>query len=65
MHGGNTALGKSVTQWWPNALNLDILSQHDTKTNPLGKDVNYRDELKKAVARFKAAGNKYVADSRW
>ncbi len=47
MHGGNTALGKSVTQWWPNALNLDILSQHDTKTNPHGKDFNYREELKK------------------
>ncbi len=47
MHGGNTALGKSVTQWWPNALNLDILSQHDTKTNPLGRDFKYREELKK------------------
>jgi catalase-peroxidase len=47
MHGGNTALGNSVTQWWPNALNLDILHQHDTKTNPLGKDFNYREELKK------------------
>jgi len=47
MHGGNTALGKSVTQWWPNALNLDILHQHDTKTNPLGSDFNYREELKK------------------
>ena len=34
MHGGNTALGKSVMEWWPNALNLDILHQHDTKTNP-------------------------------
>ncbi len=47
MHGGNTALGKSVMEWWPNALNLDILHQHDTKTNPLGKDFNYREELKK------------------
>lgn len=47
MHGGNTASGKSVTEWWPNALNLDILHQHDTKTNPLGKDFNYREELKK------------------
>lgn len=47
MHGGNTATGVSVTQWWPNALNLDILHQHDTKTNPLGKDFNYREELKK------------------
>tara|TARA_B110000503_G_scaffold24380_1_gene38492 strand:+ start:10756 stop:12849 length:2094 start_codon:yes stop_codon:yes gene_type:complete len=33
--------------WWPNALNLDILHQHDTKTNPLGKDFNYQEELKK------------------
>ncbi len=47
MHGGNTATGTSVMDWWPNALNLDILHQHDTKTNPLGKGFNYRDELKK------------------
>lgn len=33
--------------WWPNALNLDILHQHDTKTNPLGQDFDYREELKK------------------
>jgi catalase-peroxidase len=33
--------------WWPNALNFDILHQHDTKTNPLGKDFDYREELKK------------------
>jgi catalase-peroxidase len=47
MHGGNTAAGKSNMEWWPNALNLDILHQHDTKTNPLGPDFNYREELKK------------------
>lgn len=47
MHGGNTVTEKSVTNWWPNTLNLDILHQHDTKTNPLGKDFNYREELKK------------------
>ncbi len=47
MHGGNTSLGRDVMEWWPNALNLDILHQHDTKTNPLGKDFNYREELKK------------------
>ncbi len=47
MHGGNTAAGASVMDWWPNALNLDILHQHDTKTNPLGQDFNYRDEVKK------------------
>jgi catalase-peroxidase len=33
--------------WWPNALNLDILHQHDTKTNPLGEDFNYAEEFKK------------------
>ncbi|MGC4027024.1 MAG: catalase/peroxidase HPI [Mesorhizobium sp.] len=47
MHGGNTALNSSVMSWWPNALNLDILHQHDTKTNPMGKSFNYREELKK------------------
>lgn len=47
MHGANTATNKSVMDWWPNALNLDILHQHDTKTNPLGKDFNYHEELKK------------------
>jgi catalase-peroxidase len=33
--------------WWPKSLNLDILHQHDTKTNPMGVSFNYRDELKK------------------
>ncbi|MCB1704129.1 MAG: catalase/peroxidase HPI [Halioglobus sp.] len=47
MHGGNTSSGKSNSQWWPNALNFDILHQHDSKTNPLGAQFNYREELKK------------------
>ncbi len=46
MHGGNTAHGKSM-EWWPESLNLEILSQHDTKTNPMGKDFNYRSEVQK------------------
>ncbi|MBD1260287.1 catalase/peroxidase HPI [Maribacter polysiphoniae] len=46
-HGGNTVTGTSVMDWWPNALNLDILHQHDTKTNPLGADFDYHEELKK------------------
>ncbi|MCK9213260.1 MAG: catalase/peroxidase HPI [Rhodoferax sp.] len=33
--------------WWPKALSLDILHQHDRKTNPLGADFNYREEVKK------------------
>ncbi|MEP7197538.1 MAG: catalase/peroxidase HPI [Saprospiraceae bacterium] len=47
MHGANTETINSVMNWWPNALNLDILHQHDTKTNPLDKDLNYREEFKK------------------
>lgn len=47
MHGANTEMGKGVMAWWPNALNLDILHQHDRKTNPLGPDFNYREEFKK------------------
>ncbi|WP_108681087.1 catalase/peroxidase HPI [Methyloceanibacter sp. wino2] len=46
MHGAVTESGSSVMEWWPNALNLDILSQHDTKTNPMGKDFDYREEVK-------------------
>ena len=46
MHGGNTASDKSNMDWWPKSLNLDILHQHDTKTNPLGEGFNYRKALK-------------------
>lgn len=46
MHGGLTASDKSNTAWWPKALNLDILHQHDTKTNPMGPRFNYREALK-------------------
>jgi catalase-peroxidase len=47
MHGANTETVNSVMSWWPEALNLDILHQHDTKTKPYGKDFNYREEFKK------------------
>ncbi|WP_321364415.1 catalase/peroxidase HPI [uncultured Celeribacter sp.] len=46
MHGSNTESGKSVMDWWPNALNLDILHQHDTKTNPMGEAFDYAEEVK-------------------
>jgi catalase-peroxidase len=42
LHGGATSVGMSNMEWWPKALNLDILHQHDTKTNPLGKAFDYR-----------------------
>ena len=47
MHGSNTTPkgGTQNKDWWPNALNLDILRQHDTKSNPLG-EVNYRELVK-------------------
>ncbi|WP_421853403.1 catalase/peroxidase HPI [Oricola sp.] len=46
MHGAVTAAGTSNTDWWPATLNLDILHQHDTKSDPLGADFDYREELK-------------------
>jgi catalase-peroxidase len=46
VHGGQTTTGKTVMDWWPKALNLDILHQHDTKSNPL-KGFSYREEVKK------------------
>lgn len=46
MHGGTTSVETSRMEWWPKSLNLDILHQHDTKTNPLGAGFNYREVLK-------------------
>ncbi len=46
MHGGATETSMSNMDWWPKALNLDILHQHDQKTNPMGEDFNYRENLK-------------------
>ncbi|MFV0490965.1 MAG: catalase/peroxidase HPI [Pseudorhodobacter sp.] len=47
MHGGLTTTEGSVTDWWPKSLKLDILHQHDSKTNPMGAEFNYREEVKK------------------
>jgi catalase-peroxidase len=47
MHGAMTESGKSVTDWWPESLNLDILHQHDRKTNPMDEDFNYRDQVRR------------------
>ena len=46
VHGGQTNVSASVVDWWPKTLNLDILHQHDTKSNPL-KGFNYREEVRK------------------
>ncbi|WP_058555464.1 catalase/peroxidase HPI [Thiohalocapsa sp. ML1] len=45
LHGGNTSAGASNMDWWPNALNLDILHQHDAKTNPMGQGFEYREAV--------------------
>jgi len=45
MHGANSTTGATNMDWWPKALNLDILHQHDGKTNPLA-GFNYRDAVK-------------------
>ncbi|GAB5510479.1 MAG: catalase/peroxidase HPI [Hyphomicrobiales bacterium] len=46
MHGAITETGSSVMDWWPNALNLDILHQHDSKTNPMDADYDHRQATK-------------------
>lgn len=47
MHGANTASSQSVTGWWPESINLDILHQHDGKTNPMDEGFEYREEVRK------------------
>ncbi|ALO45858.1 catalase/peroxidase HPI [Pseudohongiella spirulinae] len=65
MHGGNTKVGNSNMDWWPNTLNLDILHQHDTKTNPLGEDFDYAEAFKKLdLAAVKADLTKLMTDSQ-
>ncbi len=65
MHGGATESSMSNMEWWPKALNLDILHQHDTKTNPMGEDFNYREELKKLdVAALKKDLHTLMTDSQ-
>jgi catalase-peroxidase len=46
MHGASTTPDTSPLKWWPKRLNLDILHQHDEKSNPYNSDFNYREEVK-------------------
>ena len=65
MHGANSTTTKDVMDWWPNALNLDILHQHDRKTNPMGEKFEYREELKKLdVDALKADLTALMTDSQ-
>lgn len=47
MHGGLTAVGSSNMDWWPQSLNLDILHQHDQKTNPMDENFDYQQQVRK------------------
>ena len=65
MHGGITTANLSKTVWWPKALNLDILHQHDRKTNPMGVDFNYQEAVKKLdVAALKQDLHTLMTDSQ-
>ena len=65
MHGGTTSGEQANMAWWPKSLNLDILHQHDTKTNPLGPGFNYREELKKLdMAALKQDVTSLMTDSQ-
>ena len=46
MHGALTTSGESNMAWWPETLNLDILHQHDSKSNPLDPGFKYREAVK-------------------
>ena len=65
MHGANTETGNNVMEWWPKSLNLDILHQHDVKTNPMGGSFKYQEELKNLdVAALKNDLKTLMTDSQ-
>lgn len=43
----NKSSGTTNRDWWPNQLNLNILHQHDRKTNPMEEAFDYKQEFKK------------------
>ncbi|MEX1295916.1 MAG: catalase/peroxidase HPI [Candidatus Limnocylindrales bacterium] len=46
VHGAHTAIGITNLDWWPNSLDLDILHQHDSKTDPMDPGFDYREAVK-------------------
>jgi catalase-peroxidase len=45
VHGAHTSTGVTNLDWWPDALDLDILHQHDAKTDPMDPDFDYREAV--------------------
>jgi len=39
--------GTQNRDWWPNQLRIDLLNQHSSKSDPLGRKFNYREEFEK------------------
>jgi catalase-peroxidase len=46
MHGGNTSINNHPARWWPKAINIDILHQHDARSNPMDADYDHREAVK-------------------
>jgi len=68
IHGAvtsNSGSGTSNKDWWPNQLNLNILHQHDEKSNPMDNNYNYREEfIKLDYASLKEDIKKLMTDSQ-
>jgi catalase-peroxidase len=66
--GGNPSAGNKGTynkDWWPNQLNLKILSQHSNKVNPLGESFDYKKEFAKLdYAALKEDLTRLMTDSK-
>jgi catalase-peroxidase len=57
--------GTTIRDWWPNKLNLNILRQHSSKSNPMGEKFNYAKEFKKLdLKAVKRDLNKLMTDSQ-
>ncbi|MQY42597.1 catalase/peroxidase HPI [Epibacterium sp. SM1969] len=65
LHGANTESNSSVTAWWPKTLKLDILHQHDRKSDPMDADFDYREVVKSLdVDALKADLTALMTDSQ-
>ena len=61
----STGAGTTNRDWWPNQLRVDLLSQHSEKSDPLGKQFNYREEFRKLdYEALKADLRKLMTDSQ-
>ncbi|KII75405.1 catalase/peroxidase HPI [Vibrio renipiscarius] len=65
MHGGATNHQQAEFNWWPKALNLDILHQHDSKTNPMENGFSYADAFNSLdLEALKADLTHFMRDSQ-